>query len=139
VILIHDKLLLVRQSKGGASYHLLPGGGVQHGETLEHALQREVGEETGLECEVQAPLLINDTIAPSGDRHLVNITFGVRVTGGRLLETPTDPAIELLELVNLEQLNELDLRPPIGEALIGVLTSGPNPTARYLGAVWTEE
>lgn len=139
VILIGGKLLLVRQRKGGEPYYLLPGGGVNRGETLEQALRREVREETGLECSVGAPILINDTIAPTGGRHLVNITFRAEATAGKLLERPADPAIEGIELVHPSALEGLDLRPPIAPALLAMLASTSKEPIRYLGPLWTEE
>ncbi|MDZ4654515.1 MAG: NUDIX hydrolase [Coriobacteriia bacterium] len=139
VILIGGKLLLVRQRKGGEPYYLLPGGGVNRGETLEQALRREVREETGLECSVGAPILINDTIAPTGGRHLVNITFHAEATGGALLEHPTDRTIEGIELVELSALEGLDLRPPIAQAVLAVIESGFHAPAHYLGSMWAED
>jgi len=139
VILVGDRLLLVRQRKGGKPYYLLPGGGVDRGETLAAALQREIREETGLECAVGEPIVINDTIAPLGDRHIVNITFRAEMTGGRLLERPTDPSIEGLELIEPRTLTQLDLRPPIAGAILEAITSDSPVAARYLGPVWTEE
>ena len=48
--LIHwqNRILLCRQEKPGREYWLLPGGGVDGGETLVGALRRELSEELGL-------------------------------------------------------------------------------------------
>ncbi|MBN2405750.1 MAG: NUDIX domain-containing protein [Coriobacteriia bacterium] len=139
VILVGSRLLLVRQRMSGEPYYLLPGGGVDHGETLEQALRREVLEETGLECVIGEPLFINDTIAPDGHRHLVNITFHSEMTGGALLRSPLDPSIEGVELIEPAEILNLDLRPPIAVDLLAAISSGFRTPAQYLGPVWTDE
>jgi len=140
VIPYEDGLLLVRQSKGGEPYYLLPGGGVESDETLADALAREVAEETGLSCAIVRPLFINDTIDPAGGRrHLVNITFLAETTGGALIARPTDPTIEGVETVAVDDLGELDLRPPIADVLIAAARERYDVPARYLGPVWTDE
>lgn len=140
VILVGDKIVLVRQQKGGEQYYLLPGGGVKRGETLHDAILREVREETGLECRVQSPLLISDTIAPDGSRHLVNITFLATPVGhGTVSTRPLDEAIQGVDLVDPALLETLDLRPPIGAAVLAAIDSGFREPARYLGPLWTED
>jgi 8-oxo-dGTP diphosphatase len=51
-VLVHDgALLLVRRGHGPAAGEWsVPGGRVEHGETVAEAVVREVAEETGLEC-----------------------------------------------------------------------------------------
>ena len=132
------RLVIVRHRKDGRAYHLLPGGGLEWGESLEEALVREVAEETGLECELGRVLTVNDTIAPDGSRHLVNITFAAEVVGGGLTDAPDDPRVEAVELIDPDDLLGLDLRPPIAARLLAA-ADGDVPTPTYLGTVFAPE
>lgn len=139
LLLIDHRVLLVRHAKEGRSYHLLPGGGVEWGETLSAALVREVAEETGLAIDVGRPILLSDTIDPSGDRHVVNVTFTATVIGGELASTPDDDRIEAIDLVEADRLNALDLRPPIAPEVVDAVDLGDAFVATYLGARFAEE
>lgn len=135
LLLIDGKVVLVRHAVGDKRYHLLPGGGVEFGETLEAALVREVAEETQLAIEVGAPLLISDTIDPGGERHVVNITFAAKVVSGSI-GRPEDPRVEAVELVDPQELTAIDLRPPMSGALQRVINEGFDGPARYLGSLF---
>ena len=139
LLLIDDRILLVRHRKEGRSYHLLPGGGVEWGESLSAALVREVAEETGLAIEVGRLLLLNDTLDPSGSRHVVNITFAATVTGGQLTTALDDERVEGIDLVEVTRLNALDLRPPIAPEVVDAVDLGDAFVATYLGARFAEE
>lgn len=136
--MLDGRVVLVRHGRRDETYHLLPGGGVEPGETLGDALTREVREETGLDCRVGAPLFISDTIAPDGSRHIVNITFHAEVTGGSLTDRPADARVVGHDLVDPLDLSGLDLRPPIGAELAAACAEGFRAPAVYLGPLWTE-
>jgi 8-oxo-dGTP diphosphatase len=131
--------VLVRHRKDGKSYHLLPGGGVEAGETLEAALIREVAEETALEISVSRLLFINDSVDPRGGRHVLNVTFLATVTGGEITLHPLDPRVEAVDLVARAILLDLDLRPPIAGALAEAFDEGFCRGTRYLGSLWVDE
>ena len=133
------RLVLVRHRAGKATYHLLPGGGVEAGETLADALGREVLEETGLRYRLARPLFLSDTIDPRGGRHVVNITFLGEIVGGQITVPKDDPRIEAVELVDPEALHSLDLRPPIAAPLLDAIRSGFTGQTHYLGSLWVED
>jgi len=137
LMLLDDKVVVVRHRASFSAYHLLPGGGVNYRETLEEAVVREVVEETGLHVEVGRPVLINDTVDPCGTRHVVNITFLATVVGGQVTETPEDPSVEAVEFFDIASLAQLDLRPPLAEAIATILGDDMAP-ARYLGSLFTD-
>lgn len=68
VVILHQaQVLLLRAAAPGRSWYFLPGGHVNHGETLADAARREAREETGLEVDVLRPLFVREFIAA---RHL---------------------------------------------------------------------
>src|ERR687886_102395 len=76
----HDRMLLCRHEKGGSDYWLLPGGGVNSGESLADALHRELQEEVGIsdELPLEGPVAIVDSISPIrsfAQKHVVHIIF----------------------------------------------------------------
>ena len=59
------KILLCRHEKAGREHWLLPGGGVNGGETLVSALRRELAEECSLEEDIplEGPIAIVESIS----------------------------------------------------------------------------
>lgn len=138
VLPYEGRIVLVRHRKGDEVYHLLPGGGVEAGESVGDALAREVREETGLIARAIRPLFISDAIAPDGSRHMVQLTFLGEVTGGELTATPSDPRVEAVDLAVPDDLAAYDLRPPMGEALRLAAKDGFSGEAVYLGVLWSD-
>ncbi len=106
VVVDDDALLLVRRGRDpGAGRWSLPGGRVEWGETLAHALVRELLEETGLECVVGE--LIGWVEHISDDHHFVIFDFAATPMS---LDDPV-PGDDALEArwVRLEEVEELDL------------------------------
>src|SRR5712691_8241397 len=106
-----ERLLLCRHEKGAKTYWLLPGGGVNSGESLVDALHRELAEEIGIgdKLPVEGPVAIVDSISPVRSftpKHVVHIIFAGDL-GGRSLEAVTsqDAAVRGHRLF---AVNELD-------------------------------
>ena len=137
IVATGDTILLVRHEKAGQTYWLLPGGGVDFGESLAEALQREMREETGLEVDVGELVLVNDSISPQGDRHIVNLCFLAEVQGGSLALGADDRLAEV-RYVDFAEMATLKFYPDVRHHLLAGLREGFANEAVYTGAVWTE-
>src|SRR3954451_24371415 len=94
-----DRVLLCRHEKSGREYWLLPGGGVNSGESLVEALRRELDEEVAIgdDLTFERPVAVVDSIAPRRvfvGKHVVHIIFAADLSG-RSLErvVSTDAAV----------------------------------------------
>jgi mutator protein MutT len=56
IIVNDNKILVIHRINNGKEYFVLPGGGVENGETVEQAVLREVQEETALEVKIEKML-----------------------------------------------------------------------------------
>jgi len=135
-IVVRDgAILLVRHVKGGRTYWLLPGGGVEYGESVGDALVREVKEETNLDVALGDLVMVNDSIPPDGHRHVVNLYFMAEVVGGELAMGDDDNLAEL-RFVPLDDLPGLEFYPDIRDELIPAIHAGFPKRAVYLGNLW---
>ncbi len=134
-----ERLLLIRHEKRGHEYWLLPGGGVQPGESLVAALRRELSEECGIDenLPVEGPVCLVDSISPPSAtrrRHVVHIIFAGHL-GGRSLEAVTskDAAVRGHRLFARDELASVAVHPPIQRFLA---RWQPGDPVVYLGALW---
>ncbi len=135
----NEGVLLCRHEKPGKEYWLLPGGGVQSGESLVDALHRELAEELGLDDQVplEGPVAIVDSISPAQSyaaKHVVHIIFAADLAGRSLEDVAsTDAAVRGHRLFGPEELADVVLHPPIQRF---VQRWRPGDPAVYLGSLW---
>lgn len=134
-----DAVLLVLRERDGRRYAVLPGGGVEHGETPQQACLRELHEETGLDGDVVALLPVGlDRQRPAVYLH-VDVGPGSPALAGDAPErgraTPTNryaPA-----WVPVGEVESVGLVPPLAVDAVRMAVSagrspaaGPAPSAR---------
>lgn len=135
------RVLLLRHEKNGEEVWLLPGGGVQSGESLLRALRRELEEETGLfsagaELPLEGPVALVDSISPDDSprrKHVVHVIFAADVSGSLEEVSSRDDAVRGHRAFRLDELDAIRLHPPIQRFL---QRWRPGDPAVYLGEMW---
>jgi len=109
LILEGGRVLLVERGRAPlAGLWSLPGGGVETGESLEHALTREVVEETGLTVQTGDIATVFERIMPDAtgacEYHYVLIDFYCTVQSGELRPGDDSNAVRWFEITSLPSL-----------------------------------
>lgn len=114
-VVVRDRaLLMVRRGKEPAKgLWSLPGGQLEHGESLADAAAREVLEETGLKVKVSDLLGVYEAL---GDTHYVVLDYIGEAVGGAAEPTAGEDAAEA-RWVPLEEISTLDCTPRLSETL----------------------
>jgi len=133
-----NEILLVRHVKGDRQYWLVPGGGLDWGETIEDCAKREIMEETNLDIKLIKLLFISESVSKEYERHLINLTFlGKILNPDEEIKVLDDERVKEARFVPVEDLNKIELHPPIAPFISRVFRDEFKGNALFLGNLWS--
>lgn len=136
ILIEDDRILLIEHTKNNRKYWLVPGGGVDWGESAAEALIREFKEETSLDIEVEKFLFISETIAPDKQKHVINLYFKIKKAenSSNIMKLGEEEILTDLRFIPEDEIKNIKLYPNIKEKLIKLLNK--ENIEPYLGLLW---
>ena len=136
ILIEDDRILLIEHTKNNRKYWLVPGGGVDWGESAAEALIREFKEDTGLDIEVEKFLFISETIAPDKQKHVINLYFKIKKVenSSNIMKLGEEKILTDLRFIPEDEIKNIKLYPNIKEKLIKLLNK--ENIEPYLGLLW---
>lgn len=119
IIIQNDKIALIKKARGGYKGKLdLPGGGIEHTETPEQALVRELQEEAGVTVTnkeifdvTSTNIIWQMTKTTKEDLHHIGILYKVEVKEDKLKTEADGIDSEGCEWYDIKSLNKEELSP----------------------------
>lgn len=136
ILIENNKILLIEHKKNDKKYWLIPGGGVDWGESTAEALIREYKEETNLDVTVDKFLFLSETIAPDKEKHVINLYFKVKKDENSKAEMILGDETNLndLRFVSKDEIENIKIYPNIKEQIKQLLDE--KEIVPYLGLLW---
>jgi len=112
VIVRNGKTWLIHRFRDGQEYWCFPGGGVEEGESVEQALERELAEELGIKITRKKLLFKIENAGRFEHYFLIEDYVGEPKMGGPELEIMNEQNQYILEEINLSEISKINLFPP---------------------------
>ena len=140
VVLIRgDEILLIRHRRDARFYWVLPGGGLESGESLTACAAREIQEETGLDINILRLLYVCEVLSPSGRKHVLDLIFlGELAEVGQPIRPSRHWTIEEPHFIPLRDLPSVELYPAIAFEILEDIQAGWDGPIRFLGNLWVD-
>lgn len=107
IIVDDGKIVLIqRLNNPYKDYWALPGGFVEYGEKVEHAVIREAKEETGLDIELNKLVGVYSDANRDPRGHTVSVVYMASIVGGQL---KSDTDAKDVQYFEISELNKMDL------------------------------
>lgn len=109
IVVRNHKILLIEETVNGRVFYSIPGGGIEEGETPEHAAIRELSEETNLTGKIERKLSVQYKPEGRGEVH----TFLVKTDENDEPSRGRDPELSVQVITgvawkSLSELSEID-------------------------------
>lgn len=111
IVLEGDRLLVMERIRDGEAYFVLPGGGLEPGESPREACVREVREETGLTLVNPVEAFVHVGVAGAAHVFRADQFTGSLALGGPELERSSPRNSYALRWIDRHRLAKLPLRP----------------------------
>jgi 8-oxo-dGTP diphosphatase len=128
-------VLLVHRSSNGAGDWVLPGGTPRPGESMAACARREVREETGLHVNPDRVAFVLEVVGPDVGPRTVDIVFSATDPAPGRQPEEREPGLGPV-FVSVDDIHELNLRPPLAGHLRGMLGQRRELYAPYLANLW---
>ena len=113
---VNNSVLMVEHIKNGKTYWLLPGGGVNIGEEVKTALQRELKEELNLKCGVNDLLFVVESLSARGD-HIIQPTYRIEAENINEIELGVDKRVAAFDFFDRNKMASIVIYPDIKDEL----------------------
>jgi 8-oxo-dGTP pyrophosphatase MutT (NUDIX family) len=122
IVVKDDTLLLVLHKRGDKEYYLLPGGGVEQGESDEQALRRELLEETGLTIAPGKLLFETTSVYPDHSRRVVQRVYLCQASGE--IAPSKDPRVAGAAYISRGSFKQVKFYPNIRAQILSAWEKG---------------